>query len=289
MILKSQLTVGDLTFDLRTAGNESNETVILLHGFPETSHMWIPLMMDLIKEGFYCIAPNQRGYSRDAKPRGKKNYTIDKLGEDIIQISKALNSDKFHLIGHDWGAAIGWYLSHQYPELLLSWSALSVPHLQAFGEAIVSDPMQKRMSAYIRHFQLPWLPEFNIKKQDHKLFKRLWKNSSKDEQEDYLSVFREHGTVTAALNYYRGNYRMLKSAGTTTVLGDVHVPTLFIWGEADPAVGYYSVAKCQDHVKGDYNFVKVKGGHWLVQTNYEEVASSVINHLKKYRKILNSK
>ncbi len=49
MILRSQVTVGDLTFDLRTAGEESNETVILLHGFPETSHMWIPLMKDLVK------------------------------------------------------------------------------------------------------------------------------------------------------------------------------------------------------------------------------------------------
>jgi pimeloyl-ACP methyl ester carboxylesterase len=52
MILKSQLTVGELTFDLRTAGEESNETVILLHGFPETSHMWTPLMKDLVKEDF---------------------------------------------------------------------------------------------------------------------------------------------------------------------------------------------------------------------------------------------
>ncbi len=61
MILKSQLTVGELTFDLGSAGEESNETVILLHGFPETSHMWTPLMKDLVKEDFYCIAPNQRG------------------------------------------------------------------------------------------------------------------------------------------------------------------------------------------------------------------------------------
>ena len=289
MISKSQLIIGDLTFDLRTAGKESDETVILLHGFPETNHMWTPLMIDLVKEGFYCIAPNKRGYSRDAKPTGRKNYTLEKLGDDIIQISKVLGRDKFHLIGHDWGALIGWYLSNQYPELLLSWSALSVPHTQAFGEAIVSDPIQKRMSAYIRYFQFPWLPEFNIKKNDYKLFKRLWKNSSKDEVADYLSVFREHGTVSAALNYYRGNYRMLKRAGTTAILGDVHVPTLFIWGEADFAIGNYGVEKCQDHVKGDYNFVKLKGGHWLVQTNYDEVASSVINHLKKYGKILNSK
>jgi pimeloyl-ACP methyl ester carboxylesterase len=125
-----------------------------------------------------------------------------------------LSRGKFHLIGHDWGAAIGWYLSNQYPELLHSWSALSVPHIQAFGEAIVSNPIQKHMSACIGHFQFPWLPEFNIKKHDYKLLKWFWKNSSKEEVDDYLSVFREHGTVSAALNYYRGNYRMLNSGSS---------------------------------------------------------------------------
>lgn len=72
MILQSQLTFGNLTFDLRTAGDKNNELVIMLHGFPETNHMWVPLMEDLVKKGFYCVAPNQRGYSPNAQPEGKK-------------------------------------------------------------------------------------------------------------------------------------------------------------------------------------------------------------------------
>lgn len=55
MILQSQLTFGNLTFDLRTAGDKNNELVIMLHGFPETNHMWVPLMEDLVKKGFYCV------------------------------------------------------------------------------------------------------------------------------------------------------------------------------------------------------------------------------------------
>jgi alpha-beta hydrolase superfamily lysophospholipase len=55
-----------LTFKCRVAGDPKNEPVILLHGFPETSHMWIRLMERLAENGYYCIAPDQRGYSPQA-------------------------------------------------------------------------------------------------------------------------------------------------------------------------------------------------------------------------------
>jgi pimeloyl-ACP methyl ester carboxylesterase len=231
MIVQKQLTLDLLTFDLRCAGDSSNELVILLHGFPETNHMWIPLMEDLVKKGFYCVAPNQRGYSPNAQPKGKKNYTLELLGSDILNISKVLGKEKFHLIGHDWGACIGWYIAQVYPEKILSWSALSVPHLQGFGEALSKDASQKKMSSYMQRFQIPWLPEYNIKKNDFAILKRLWKNCSKEEIADYLSVFQKKGTVTAALNYYRENYKILKSANSTQILGNVLVPTLMIWEE----------------------------------------------------------
>ncbi|MBF2709907.1 alpha/beta fold hydrolase [Flavobacterium soyangense] len=286
MIVQKQLTLDHLTFDLRCAGDSSNELVILLHGFPETNHMWIPLMEDLVKKDFYCVAPNLRGYSPSAQPKGKKNYTLEKLAADVVNISKAFGKEKIHLIGHDWGACIGWYIAYQHPELVLSWSALSIPHLQGFGEALAKDATQKKMSAYMQRFQIPWLPEYKIKKDNFALLKLLWKNCTKDEIADYLSVLKKKGTVTAALNYYRENYKLLKSGDTTTILGNVDVPTLLIWGEDDFAIGSYSVEKCKDYLTGAYTFVKVKGGHWLVQTNYNEVASAIGNHLDKYRSSL---
>ncbi|PWA08241.1 alpha/beta fold hydrolase [Flavobacterium laiguense] len=287
MIVHKQLTLDHLTFDLRCAGDPSNELVILLHGFPETNHMWIPLMKDLSKKGLYCVAPNLRGYSPGAQPKGKKNYTLEQLGSDIVTISKALGKEKFHLIGHDWGACIGWHVAYEQPELVLSWSALSIPHLQGFGEALAKDPTQKKMSSYMQRFQIPWLPEYKIKKDNFAVLKRLWKNCTKEEIADYLSVFQKKGTVTAALNYYRENYKILKNATKTQILDDVDVPTLMIWGEDDFAIGSYGVERCKDYVTGDYTFIKVKGGHWLVQTNYNEVALAINNHLDKYRSSLN--
>ena len=60
---------GELVFSCRPAGLENTgEAVILLHGFPETSHMWVDLLHQLSSRGHRVIAPNQRGYSPGARP-----------------------------------------------------------------------------------------------------------------------------------------------------------------------------------------------------------------------------
>ena len=282
MIAKSQISIGEFTFDLSTAGHPDNTAVVLLHGFPESNHMWTRLMEDLAQEGYYCVAPNLRGYSSGARPKGKANYAIQHLTRDIIQISEALNLSKLHLVGHDWGALIGWYIAEQHPELLFSWSALSVPHAQAFAEAVINDPRQKKMSTYIRRFQMPWLPEYKLKKQNFALLKRLWKHSSSKEVDDYISIFETDGALTAAINYYRGNYKMMKQANRNSILGKVLVPTILVWGEHDPAIGLAGINNCSDHIDAAYELIKIQGGHWLIQTHYNLVAQAIIQHLKKH-------
>ena len=59
-----QISVNQQTFTVRTAGLDNNgDLVVLLHGFPESSLMWEPLMLKLANQGYRVIAPNQRGYS----------------------------------------------------------------------------------------------------------------------------------------------------------------------------------------------------------------------------------
>ena len=154
----TKIKIDNLIFDCRTDGNKEDELIIFLHGFPETSYMWKKLMFSFSENGFYCIAPNLRGYSKGACPKGKKHYSLDKLAKDVLDISEFLNKPKFHLVGHDWGAAIGWKVVHDYKDRILSWTGISVPHLQAFGKAIVVDQEQSKMSQYIKNFQLPYLP-----------------------------------------------------------------------------------------------------------------------------------
>ncbi len=81
-----KIIIDKLEFDCRISGNENDEVVILLHGFPETSFMWQHLMTEISPLGFYCIAPNMRGYSKNACPKGRNHYTIKRISQDILDI-----------------------------------------------------------------------------------------------------------------------------------------------------------------------------------------------------------
>ena len=128
-------------------------------------------------------------------------------------------------------------------------------------------------------FLLPWIPEFMIRRNDFKMFRRLWKNSSNEEIEHYLSVFKRKSSVTAALNYFRANIGKRK----TQPIGAISTPTLFIWGKKDLAVGEIAAKGTESYMKGDYTCMELDAGHWIIHTHYHEVASAIENHLKKFK------
>ncbi|WP_431124369.1 alpha/beta fold hydrolase [Flagellimonas flava] len=276
-----QVKTGKLIFDCLVDGNKEGELILFLHGFPESSYMWRKLMSHLAQNGFYCVAPDQRGFSKGACPSGKKNYRLDKLAQDVLDISKVLGKSKFHLVGHDWGAAVGWKVVHDHKDVILSWAGISVPHPQAFGKAIVVNDEQRKMSQYIKNFQWPYLPERGIRKNNFKAFRRLWKYSEPDEVEAYLKIFSNPKQLTATLNYYRSNYKLLKMAANRKMFGDIHVPTLFIWGKKDLAIGSYSVGEGHRYMKNDYEYLELDGGHWLIQTNYQDLEKAISNHIDR--------
>ncbi len=278
MLIK-KVNIGKLEFDCSVTGNYQDNLIILLHGFPETAHMWSKLMRKLSSLGYYCIAPNMRGYSKNACPKGVKNYTIKKLREDILNIANAVNKKKFHLIGHDWGAVIGWSIVYNNYDSILSWTGISVPHNKALAKAILTDKEQKKKSNYIKMFLLPLIPELMLRKNNFATFRKLWKHSSKREVAHYLSVFNRKQSLTAALNYYRANI----GRGKNEPLGVIKTPTLFIWGKNDLAIGTFAAESNHKYMKGDYTFLELDGGHWLIQTNYAEVENAIIKHITKYK------
>ncbi|NNE02288.1 MAG: alpha/beta hydrolase [Eudoraea sp.] len=279
MNINRNITLGSLEFDCRVAGSETDELVLFLHGFPETSIMWVPLLTDLASKGFYCVAPNMRGYSKNACPKGKKEYRIDKLGNDVLNMAKALGKEKFHLIAHDWGAVIGWHLAATQPKALISYTALSVPHLKAFFNALANDKDQQKRSKYIKMLVVPFVAEYSIRKDNFKLFRKLWKHSEAEEIEDYLTVFRNKKVLTAALNYYRANF----GKAPVEDIGPIAIPTLFIWGNHDMAIGAHGVENGHGYMTGPYTFVELDAGHWLMQTKYTDMKPAILKHLKTFR------
>lgn len=277
-----EVQANGMTFRCRESGTTGGEPVMLLHGFPETSHMWIELMPKLAMAGYHVLAPDQRGYSPDARPEGIEHYRYQDIASDVIALADAWGAPRFHLIGHDWGAGAGWAVVDLHPERLLSWTALSVPHVGAFGRAIREDPDQAQKSTYITFFQEPGVAEAALSANDFAGLKNVWSASSEEEKAEYLSVFRESGALTGALNWYRGS-RGIDPNSEAVAFGDVQTPTLFIWGKNDQAIGRVGVEAGHKFMKGPYKFVELDAGHWLMQEAGERVSNEILEHLAANR------
>ena len=265
----------DFTFTCRVGGMENDKgTIFLLHGFPETSRMWKDFIKVHENEGYRIIAPDQRGYSKGARPSKVSDYTIDKLTQDIIDIANEFNIDKFHLVGHDWGSAVGWYLASNFSDRIITWSALSVPHLDAFVYSMINDKEQIKKSEYIKFFNKPIFPEIYFKIFSYKNLKNIWSKSSESEIISYLEIFKQRKALKSALNWYRANFKDDES-----VIGDISIPTLIIYGMNDMAIDVKSVDNSEKFLKGRYKIEKLDSGHWLIQESFEEVSKSIIEHI----------
>ena len=274
----ADVKVNDLTFTCRVSGLENTgDAVILLHGFPETSRMYYDLIPVLVSEGYKVVAPDQRGYSQCARPPKISDYSIDKLSQDVIDIADAFQFEKFHLVGHDWGSAVGWVTVAFHSDRVISWTALSVPHLDAFFDAINTDKDQQRKSQYINFFKKPILPELYFKIFGYTYLKNIWRKSSQLEIEKYLEVFKQRGALKASLNWYRANMN-----NEDKFIGDITTPTLIIYGLKDMAIGEKSVDESEKYLTGDYKIEKLKAGHWLIQESFEAVSNSILQHLNIY-------
>ncbi|MEO6397944.1 MAG: alpha/beta fold hydrolase [Tepidiformaceae bacterium] len=277
-ITPREVAANGFSFHCLEAGPADGEPVILLHGFPESSRMWAPLMPVLADAGYHVLAPDQRGYSPGARPEGIENYRYANLASDVTALADALGFERFHLVGHDWGAGAGWAVVARSPERLASYTALSVPHVAAFGRAIREDEDQAKRSTYITFFQEPGVAEAALSANNFEGLKNVWSASSEDEKAQYLALFSQPGALTGALNWYRGS-RGIDPQDAEVQFGDVTTPTLLIWGNADQAIGRKGVEDAAVYMKGPYKFVELDAGHWLIQEKPTEVIAEITAHL----------
>ena len=137
-----------MRFDALAAGPADGELVLLLHGFPQTGTCWLDAVNALADSGYRAVAPSQRGYSRGARPVGVEAYTLTELCADVLAMAAALGSERFHVVGHDWGGSVAWALAGEHPEVVASLTAVSTPHSAALRKALRRPPQRMRM-AYI--------------------------------------------------------------------------------------------------------------------------------------------
>lgn len=272
-----RIQANGLEFRARVAGNESERpTVILLHGFPATSAMWKPLISPLVSNGYRVVAFDQRGYSPGARPLDEAAYALPNLVDDVLAIADAVGAQTFHLVGHDWGAVVGWATVLEHPDRVLSWTGLSIAHPQAFSEALLNDPDQQARSSYFTLFNTPIVPEILLTFNDLALLSAAYEGMDAENIAEYLAVLSEPRALSSALNWYRqmGNLSDRIDAAPETA-----VPTLFIWGNNDAAVGRAAVLDQARYMKGPYKVIETEGEHWLMTTHADQIISEVLEHI----------
>jgi epoxide hydrolase 4 len=155
LIEKQFVRVGDINLHIVTAGDKDGEPVMLLHGFPEFWYGWRYQIPYLAEKGYCVIVPDQRGYNLSNKPDGISNYTIDILADDIRQLINTLGYDKVNLVGHDWGAAVAWWVATLYPEVIKKLVILNVPYPSVITDYLRGNIKQVFKSWYIGFFRYP--------------------------------------------------------------------------------------------------------------------------------------
>jgi len=274
------LEASGLTFDAVADGPADGRPVLLLHGFPQSSREWARVMPALAAAGCRAVAPDQRGYSPGARPSDVGDYAMRALVGDALGMLDRLGAERADVVGHDWGAAVAWHLADRHPDRVRSLTAVSVPHPIAFGGAIANDQDQQQRSAYMQFFrQEEGVAEGAISADDWKALRSSIYDGAvaPDDVEHYVERFSQPGALTAALNWYRA-----ASAADFEGLSGVTVPTLFVWGPEDPAIGRVAAEACEQHVRGPYRFVELEGaGHWIPDAHADRLAQEIAAHLER--------
>jgi len=275
--------LGRLTFDAIAAGDpagaSNGKLVLLLHGFPETGAGYREMADSLAAEGYYAVAPNQRGYSPKARPAETSAYTVDKLAGDVLRMATALGADKFHVVGHDWGGAVSWATAVIGAPRVSSATSLSTPHPDAMADAYANpNGEQAKMSGYMSVFRQPGYEKQLLADGPDGYVRFITAGGMPEATaREYAKVLGDESAMKAALDWYRANPLPLPPG---SALGPSTVPSLFVWGATDRFLGRTAAEATAAHVSGSYRFVEVPGGdHWLPEKHTPAVLAALIPHL----------
>jgi pimeloyl-ACP methyl ester carboxylesterase len=268
-----------LTFDALVDGPADAPLVLMLHGASESFHMWRAQLPALAAAGFHAVAPSQRGYSAGARPPtdDAANYGIDLLMADAMNIAATCGhgARRFHLVGHDFGGSIAWAIAERHPDRLASLTVLSRPHPTAFNRALaLPDGEQAHRSRHHKAFLAPDAGAALLADGARALRER-WIRAGVPSAaiERHLAVIGDPAAMEGMLAWYRAR------GAIRAPLGPIHLPTLYVWGDADDSVGRAAAEGTREFVTASFRFVELSGGgHFVAEQAPERVNELLLAH-----------
>ncbi|MGO4572254.1 alpha/beta fold hydrolase [Microvirga sp. 2TAF3] len=256
--------------------------VILLHGFADFWWGWRRQVGHLAAAGFRVVTPDQRGYNLSEKPVGLRAYDLDVLAADIVGLADAYGRKKFHLIGHDFGGLIAWWIATRYPDRVERMVAINAFHPSVLMPYIWRHPTQLLRSIYMGIFQIPWFPESLLSFKNFAVLRGLVHlgcrpgTFSDADLKRYMKTWSVPGAMTGMINWYRALVRKPKDRNAR-----VRVPTLLIWGLREPylekGLAEASLARCDE---GEALWVEA-GSHWVHLEESDTVNAALVSFLKR--------
>ncbi|MGC2175547.1 MAG: alpha/beta fold hydrolase [Acidimicrobiales bacterium] len=251
------LTVRSGDINLLVNVDGEGPTILLLHGWPDTSALWDEVAPQLIEAGFRIAVPDLRGCGRSDKPRDVESYRMHHLVGDVIAVVDALGGEKVTLVGHDWGAALAWIVATFRADLVERLVVLSVGHPTALYGAGIT---QQVKSWYMLLFQFEGAGEAFLRKNDYEALRR-W--SGHPRADSVIEELERDGQMTTHLLWYRANVAPNAFVVPPPALPSVEVPVLGIWSSGDFALTEHQMTNSGDYCANGFRYVRVEGGHWI--------------------------
>lgn len=248
-------------------GTESGDPIVLVHGFPESSRMWAPLMGALSESGRRCVAPDLYclGDSEDLGPA-----TFERNLEAFTNLLAELDLGAMALVVHDWGGFIGLAWACEHPEAV---SALVISDTGFF-----SDGKWHGMAQAMRSAQGDELVAALDRDGFAALLQADGADFSDEDLDAYWRPFEQGRGREATLEFYR-SMDFEKLAPYEGKLGELGVPTLLLWGAEDPFARVASAHRFAKEIPGA-KVVAIEGaGHFVYDQEPGATTAEVVGFL----------
>lgn len=275
-ITRTSILCNDIKISVLTAGPADGKMILFLHGFPESAVSWTEQINYFASLGYFVVAPDQRGYEQSSAPDSIKNYKLEVLALDMLNLVKHFRNEKVFIVGHDWGAVVGWYLITFFPDKFEKAVLASAAHWEVFKKYLLRNPKQLIKSWYIFFIQIPVLPELFFGFNNYFVLSSLIKRGQYPESK--LDILKQswikYKKLTFMLNWYRAiRYLDLKVPNTK-----IQVPTQIIWGEEDAFCMSEMATLCTDYCQSGKVMVMKGVGHWPQHQKTLEFNSIIKSH-----------
>jgi len=251
--------------------------VLLLHGFPDSKYLWRDQIEPLVEAGYRVIVPDLRGFGDAPRPEGVDNYALARILEDLTGLLDALDVERAHVVGHDWGGTVAWALAGLHANRCLSVTGMTVGAPGASGRRSIE---QLEKFWYIFFFQNEGVAEEWLQRDDWQGLRR-WSREAGDFEKHKTDLERP-GALTAALNWYRANFSPA-SLNSVSTPPRILVPAMGIAAQNDAFLLEAHTKNSVEMIDSSWEYHLVEGAsHWLMRDKPEEVTTLLLEFFSKH-------